>query len=293
MDASSSSMHTHGHTTHPQLAAPFALLGGLHFAAITDLTWSTDGQFLVASSRDGYCSVVAFDSGELGDVVPNAEVEATVAARMVAAQKSLRPLEAQQPRGGGTPGGHVPRAPEAATPVAAPVIVEAPVAEVAAPVAEVAAPVAGAAPAAAPPGLADAATKRRIVPTAVQAVVPVRELAPPSDGAGCCGPPMVRATVTPLHRCGQAAHCATKDVTRDVLLPIWKRYTCVKHDQCHQNSREEKQNTRCVHRMATSSQERAASPLVASALAKDALPTPRHGVWEALCQLLLQLEHCW
>ncbi len=48
--------HSYLHT--PQLAAPFALLGGLHFAAITDLAWSTDGQFLVASSRDGYCRCV-------------------------------------------------------------------------------------------------------------------------------------------------------------------------------------------------------------------------------------------
>lgn len=34
---------------------PLGLLGNLHPAPITDLTWSHDGQFLVISSSDGYC----------------------------------------------------------------------------------------------------------------------------------------------------------------------------------------------------------------------------------------------
>lgn len=31
---------------------------------------SPDGQFLAVSSYDGYCSVLAFDKGELGTAVP-------------------------------------------------------------------------------------------------------------------------------------------------------------------------------------------------------------------------------
>lgn len=33
---------------------------------LTDLTWSSDGQLLVVSSTDGYCSVIKFFDGELG-----------------------------------------------------------------------------------------------------------------------------------------------------------------------------------------------------------------------------------
>ncbi|KAH9640018.1 hypothetical protein HF086_008113 [Spodoptera exigua] len=35
-----------------------------------DLTWSRDGRTLVASSTDGYCSVITFAEGELGEVLP-------------------------------------------------------------------------------------------------------------------------------------------------------------------------------------------------------------------------------
>ncbi|GAA6054059.1 hypothetical protein JCM3770_001345 [Rhodotorula araucariae] len=49
-----------------QQAGPIAMFGNLHYAPFTDLTWSADGQTLVVSSQDGYCSVVAFEPGELG-----------------------------------------------------------------------------------------------------------------------------------------------------------------------------------------------------------------------------------
>lgn len=71
-----------------QQAGPIAMFGNLHYAPFTDLTWcalplppslsraaltpdaprirSVDGQTLVISSQDGYCSVVAFEPGELG-----------------------------------------------------------------------------------------------------------------------------------------------------------------------------------------------------------------------------------
>ncbi|GAA5862379.1 hypothetical protein JCM8547_007621 [Rhodosporidiobolus lusitaniae] len=49
-----------------QQAGPIAMFAGLHWQPFTDLTWSPDGQTLVVSSQDGYCSIVAFEPGELG-----------------------------------------------------------------------------------------------------------------------------------------------------------------------------------------------------------------------------------
>ncbi|KAF3438387.1 hypothetical protein FNV43_RR21149 [Rhamnella rubrinervis] len=45
---------------------PIAILAGLHYAAITDISWSSDGRYLASSSQDGYCSLIEFDNNELG-----------------------------------------------------------------------------------------------------------------------------------------------------------------------------------------------------------------------------------
>eukprot|EP00899_Mesostigma_viride_P006576 jgi/Mesvir1/1591/Mv14559-RA.1 len=57
---------------------PVAVIGGLHFTAITDLAWSKNGRFLTVSSTDGYCSVVSFEEGELGTPLPWQELPQTV-----------------------------------------------------------------------------------------------------------------------------------------------------------------------------------------------------------------------
>ncbi|KAJ7753884.1 chromatin assembly complex protein [Mycena olivaceomarginata] len=44
-----------------QQAGPVCLLTKLHYDEFTDLTWSPDGQCLMLSSRDGYCTLVTFD----------------------------------------------------------------------------------------------------------------------------------------------------------------------------------------------------------------------------------------
>ncbi|SCZ88209.1 BZ3500_MvSof-1268-A1-R1_Chr10-2g02880 [Microbotryum saponariae] len=49
-----------------QQASPIAMFANLHYAPFTDLAWSPDGQTLVLSAEDGYCTVVAFDEHELG-----------------------------------------------------------------------------------------------------------------------------------------------------------------------------------------------------------------------------------
>ncbi|KAJ1935180.1 Chromatin assembly factor 1 subunit, partial [Linderina pennispora] len=41
--------------------AALALMGGLHYAMITDLAWTADGSHLLISSIDGFASVVAID----------------------------------------------------------------------------------------------------------------------------------------------------------------------------------------------------------------------------------------
>ncbi|KAG6918309.1 hypothetical protein DXG01_015401 [Tephrocybe rancida] len=44
-----------------QQAGPVCLLTKLHYDEFTDMTWSPDGQCLVVSSRDGYCTLITFD----------------------------------------------------------------------------------------------------------------------------------------------------------------------------------------------------------------------------------------
>ncbi|KAH7928347.1 WD40 repeat-like protein [Leucogyrophana mollusca] len=44
-----------------QQAGPVCMLTKLHYDEFTDMTWSPDGQCLILSSRDGYCTIVIFD----------------------------------------------------------------------------------------------------------------------------------------------------------------------------------------------------------------------------------------
>ncbi|OCH91181.1 WD40 repeat-like protein [Obba rivulosa] len=44
-----------------QQAGPVCLLTKLHYDEFTDMTWSPDGQCLMMSSRDGYCTIAVFD----------------------------------------------------------------------------------------------------------------------------------------------------------------------------------------------------------------------------------------
>jgi len=49
-----------------QHAAPFAYIGDIHYTRLTDLSWSLDGQLLIVSSSDGFCSIISFTKDELG-----------------------------------------------------------------------------------------------------------------------------------------------------------------------------------------------------------------------------------
>ncbi|KAL5053278.1 hypothetical protein RYX36_033960 [Vicia faba] len=46
--------------------SPIAVFAGLHYAPVTDITWSPDAHYLAFSSQDGFCSLVEFEDGELG-----------------------------------------------------------------------------------------------------------------------------------------------------------------------------------------------------------------------------------
>ena len=47
---------------------PLAVAKGLHYAGLTDCTWSADGHKLMVTSTDGYVSMLIFQAGELGEI---------------------------------------------------------------------------------------------------------------------------------------------------------------------------------------------------------------------------------
>lgn len=51
-----------------QQRLPFASISNIHYARLTDVTWSSDGRILIASSFDGFCTLISFEEGELGEV---------------------------------------------------------------------------------------------------------------------------------------------------------------------------------------------------------------------------------
>lgn len=50
-----------------QQPVPFAIVSNIHYTRLTDLTWSTDGNVLIVSSTDGFCSLLTFGENELGE----------------------------------------------------------------------------------------------------------------------------------------------------------------------------------------------------------------------------------
>ncbi|KAK9303944.1 hypothetical protein QLX08_004531 [Tetragonisca angustula] len=50
-----------------QQISPIAVISNIHYTRLTDVGWSSDGRILIASSTDGYCSIIQFQKGELGE----------------------------------------------------------------------------------------------------------------------------------------------------------------------------------------------------------------------------------
>eukprot|EP00727_Mastigamoeba_balamuthi_P010323 m51a1_g5913 putative chromatin assembly factor 1 subunit b (520) ;mRNA; r:32545-34632 len=61
-----------------QHAHALAYASGLHFAEISDIAWVQDGSAVLVSSKDGFCSVIVFEPGELGEVLPDEEAPAAM-----------------------------------------------------------------------------------------------------------------------------------------------------------------------------------------------------------------------
>lgn len=62
-----------------QRSGPIVIFAGIHYAAITDIAWSADAQYVAVSSQDGYCSLLAFSKDELGTGLPTSETPANIA----------------------------------------------------------------------------------------------------------------------------------------------------------------------------------------------------------------------
>ncbi|EGC32637.1 hypothetical protein DICPUDRAFT_89123 [Dictyostelium purpureum] len=50
-----------------QTRKPIAVVSNLHYSAITDISWSSDGLVLIITSSDGFCSYISFQPNELGE----------------------------------------------------------------------------------------------------------------------------------------------------------------------------------------------------------------------------------
>ncbi|KAI5633858.1 chromatin assembly factor 1 subunit B [Phthorimaea operculella] len=78
-----------------QQKTPIAMISNIHYTRLTDLTWSPDGRTLVASSTDGFCSVIMFSESELGEVLPESAlipiVEKTPAPEPMEVQEDPQP----------------------------------------------------------------------------------------------------------------------------------------------------------------------------------------------------------
>ena len=65
-----------------QHAHMIAMVRNQHFANLTDVAWSNDGNTLFVTSSDGYCSVVEFAEGELGAPMARSAYPETMTTRV-------------------------------------------------------------------------------------------------------------------------------------------------------------------------------------------------------------------
>ncbi|KAF6154903.1 hypothetical protein GIB67_018340 [Kingdonia uniflora] len=80
-------------------SSPIAVFAGLHYAAVTDIAWSSNAKYLALSSQDGYCTLIEFESNELGSLihVPDAKKEMDGVSTTVMIEKPDKPVEAANP----------------------------------------------------------------------------------------------------------------------------------------------------------------------------------------------------
>lgn len=56
-----------------QQTLPFGSISNIHYARLTDMTWSSNGNILIVSSVDGFCTLITFEDGELGTIYKRQE----------------------------------------------------------------------------------------------------------------------------------------------------------------------------------------------------------------------------
>ncbi|KAB8337180.1 hypothetical protein FH972_021484 [Carpinus fangiana] len=88
-----------------QQQTPLCVVSNLHYATFTDVTWSADGNTLLMSSSDGFCSSLSFSSSELGSVYrgPSLSTTRTHLPSTINTSKSAAPSPAGTPSHAPTP----------------------------------------------------------------------------------------------------------------------------------------------------------------------------------------------
>lgn len=81
-----------------QQKLPFGLISNIHYTRLTDLAWSNDGTTLLVSSTDGYCSIVQFANGELGNIYAEKTVSDIIASKMSADGVSKKKKKIKKPK---------------------------------------------------------------------------------------------------------------------------------------------------------------------------------------------------
>ncbi|KAI3641640.1 hypothetical protein MIR68_000337 [Amoeboaphelidium protococcarum] len=77
-----------------QQEVPLTLVKNLHYHHLTDLTWAPDGLSLLVASSDGFCSVIQFDQGELGDLYEcNDVADQSASSMQTTVENALTPSE--------------------------------------------------------------------------------------------------------------------------------------------------------------------------------------------------------
>ncbi|KAH8371083.1 hypothetical protein KR093_006159 [Drosophila rubida] len=80
-----------------QQPVPFAIVSNIHYTRLTDLTWSNDGNLLIVSSTDGFCSLITFGENELGERYEHMEaVLCTVTISLENAPQRQRKIKKQR-----------------------------------------------------------------------------------------------------------------------------------------------------------------------------------------------------
>uniref|UniRef100_A0A1B0DBG9 CAF1B/HIR1 beta-propeller domain-containing protein n=1 Tax=Phlebotomus papatasi TaxID=29031 RepID=A0A1B0DBG9_PHLPP len=79
-----------------QQTLPFGIISNIHYTRLTDLTWSSDGRLLVVSSTDGFCSLITFSEGELGQIYDDTQIKEKLMEKWEQSKKSGRPKKAKK-----------------------------------------------------------------------------------------------------------------------------------------------------------------------------------------------------